>query len=53
MDGIEQGWPQHGSCTSLARVTQVACSKNIHVVYMHMRLTANGVSKDFPKDNHK
>jgi hypothetical protein len=49
MNGIEKGWPQRVSFTSLVRVTKVDLNKNIQVVYMHTRLTVKGVSKDFPK----
>jgi len=46
-------WPQRGWCaaysshTSLEEMTQIAYKNNIHVVYMHMTRTVNGVLKDF------
>jgi len=54
MNGIEQGWPQRVSFTSLVRVTKIDLNKNIQVVCMHTRLTVRVFRKIFQrKDNYK
>jgi len=44
----EQGWPQRGWRTSLTPLAQGG-GENVHVVYPHTRVTANGDLKDFLK----
>jgi hypothetical protein len=51
VDVMKQGWPQRSFLTSVVRLTLVSSTKyNTEVVYMHTRLTVNGVLKDILKE---